>query len=55
MSIRIEDIMSPDMFTSIAKDNGYDGVIMDNSTAFSGYEYVAFYSDQITILEKMNK
>lgn len=51
--IRIEDIMSPDMFTSIAKDNGYDGVIMDNSTAFNGYEYIVFDSDQITILEEM--
>lgn len=55
MPIRIEDIMSPDMFTSIAKDNGYDGVIMDNSTAFSGYEYVSFYSYKITILEEINK
>jgi hypothetical protein len=53
MPIRIEDIMSPDMFTSIAKDNGYDGVIMDNSTAFNGYEYIVFDSDQITILEEM--
>jgi hypothetical protein len=55
MPIRIKDIMSPNTFTLIAKDNGYDGVIMDNSTAFSGYEYVAFDYDQITILEKMNK
>lgn len=55
MPIRIKDFMSPYTFTLIAKENGYDGVINNNSTAFSGYEYVVFDSDQIKILEKIKK
>lgn len=55
MPIRIKDFMNPHTFTLIAKENGYDGVINANSTAFSGYEYVVFDSDQIKILEKFKK
>lgn len=47
MPVRIKDIMNPASFTLIAKQNGYDGVIAPNSTAFDGNEYVVFDRNNI--------
>ena len=49
LPIRIKEAVSPHVFTKIAKENGYDGVINYNSTTVSGNEYVVFDNKNIQI------
>lgn len=51
LPIRVKDLMNPYTFTKIAKENGYDGVIAQNSTVVSGNEYVVFDKNNIRILK----
>ncbi len=47
LPIRIKDAINPSNFSAILKRNGYDGIIADNSTVPTGYEYVVFDKSQI--------
>lgn len=54
LPIRISEAVSPHVFTEIAKNNGYDGVIAPNSTVASGNEYVVFDKNNIKIENQDN-
>jgi len=51
LPIRISELTNPHVFTKIAKENGYDGVIAQNSTVSSGNEYVVFYKENIKVIK----
>lgn len=53
LPIRISELMNPYLFTKIAKKNGYDGVIAQNSTVASGNEYVVFDKNNIKIIKNI--
>lgn len=53
LPIRVSELMNPYSFTKIAKENGYDGVIVPNSTVTSGNEYVVFDKNNIRILKNV--
>lgn len=54
LPIRVSELMNPYSFTKIAKENGYDGVIISNSTVISGNEYVVFDRNNIKINKKIH-
>lgn len=56
MPIRVSEAINPFSFTEILKQNGYDGIIAENSNFSSGNEYVVFDKSQVKeINENLNE
>src|ERR1035437_2558913 len=51
LPIRISEAINPFSFSHVLKQNGYDGVIAENSNFAVGFEYVVFDKKNIKILK----